>query len=671
MLLRIVLAGLACVWTSQAALKKIYLIERTDVPGYPYERIVAKAHFAVDPQLAANRIIRDLDLAPKNADGQVEFSADLFVLKPRNPADGNGTLLFEVCNRGRKLMLGTFNFAPSNLNPRSKEDFGDGYLLKQGYTLVWLGWQADVPVSEADLLRLHAPVARHRDGPVTGLVRAQWIPDAKIRSQSLADRTMLAYPAMNPDDRRLKLTVQDSPSSPRREIPRPQWQFAREEGGKVVPDATHVYLASGFEPGKIYELVYTAQDPVIVGLGPAGIRDLVSFLRYERDGAVLLGDQSRFLKHAIAFGTSQSGRFLRTFLYFGFNRDEKDRKVFDGVWAHVAGAGRGSFNHRFAQPSRDGHPFFNLWYPTDIFPFTDLAQTDSETGLTDGILSRAEQDKTVPKIFYTNGSYEYWGRAASLIHTSLDGTRDFPLAPETRIYLLAGTQHGAGAFPPRKGSTQHLSNPNDYRFAMRGLLKALTEWVKEGKQPPPSAFPSLARGELTAPRNLAFPKIAGVRLPENIQTAWRADFGEEFRSRGIVTQEPPVLGKPFPTLVPQVDRDGNETSGIRLPEIQVPLGTYTGWNLRDPAIGAPDQLYSMVGAFFPFPRTRKEREQSRDPRLSIEERYASKQEFLAKIRQAASALAQSRYILAEDVSLLEQRASMMWDQLASPGAGSQ
>lgn len=654
MLARTAVLLLAAALSAGAAVKKIYVVERTDVPGYRYERIVAKAHLAVDPKVEANRSIRDIDLAPRNEQGLVEFSTDLYVIKPRNPVEGNGTVLFEVSNRGNKGMLGMFNMVGSNRNPKDNADFGDGYLLKQGYTLVWIGWQADVP-NEAGVMRLFAPAARQDGQTITGPVRSQWIVDRKVTEYSLGDRgTHIPYPVANPSDPAATLTVQDTAYGPKRAIPRAHWRFA--EGGRVEMEA-------GFEPGKIYEVVYTAKDPTVVGLGPAAVRDLISFFKYDGDGVILLGEQYNHIKRAIAFGTSQSGRFLRTYLYHGFNRDEKNRKVFDGVWAHVAGGGQGSFNHRFAQPSRDGHPFLNILYPTDIFPFTDSEQTDPETGLTDGILSRAIKDNVVPKIFYTNGSYEYWGRSASLIHTSVDGSKDVAPASNTRIYLLSGTQHGPGSFPPRRNHTQNLANPNDYRFAQRGLLAAMNAWLKDGKEPPPSNHPQISRDNLVALGALAFPKLPGVNLPRTTQVAWRSDFGPGFRSKGIVTKEPPEPGKQFPILVPQVDRDGNETSGIRLPEIQVPLGTYTGWNLRDGSQGGGGEYLNMVGSFVPFARTKAERAKNKDPRPSIQERYGSRDKYLAKISGAARSLAQSGYVLAEDVPLLEQRAAKEWDTL--------
>ena len=580
---------LACPAT--AAVMRIEVLERTSILNGkqfgavgPYERIRARVFFEVDPKLAPNRIISDIDLGPKNAQGRVEFSSDCYLIAPVDSSKGNGTVLFEVSNRGRKGMLGMFNRASGSLDPKSEAEFGDGFLLEQGFTLAWLGWQFDVP-QEADLIRLHAPVASQGSNPIRGIIRAEHIPESKTRSFSVGDRTMVPYPAVNPNDAGLRLTVRDRRDGPRKTIPRQQWQFGRDQDGKAVPDNGSVFMASGFEPGRIYELVYTAQDPVLVGLGPAGIRDFISFLKHGAPDDVsrtLFTGGPRKFSQALGFGVSQSGRFLRTFLYYGFNQDEQTRRCFDGLLVHVAGAGRGSFNHRFAQASRDGHPFMNCFYPTDIFPFTDLDQTDPETKLTGGILNRAMKENVVPKIFYTNSSYEYYGRAASLIHTSLDGMQDAALPESSRVYMFAGGQHGPAAFPPSRQRTQQMPNPNDFRWSMRALILALNRWVAEGKEPPASRYPRLKDGNLTALQGLKFPKVSGVRLPTRIQTAYRLDFGPDFRSKGIVSIEPPKVGKPFPTLVSQVDQDGNEVAGIRLPAIQVPLATYTGLESESP-----------------------------------------------------------------------------------------
>jgi hypothetical protein len=305
----------------------------------------------------------------------------------------------------------------------------------------------------------------------------------------------------------------------------------------------------------------------------------------------------------------------------------------------------------------------NLFYPTDIFPFTDLDETDPEAGLTDGLLARAMKEGVTPKVFYTNSSYEYWGRSASLIHTTIDGQKDAPLPDTTRIYFFAGGQHGPASFPPAKNHAQNLSNPNDYRWAMRALLVAMDRWVRDGAEPPASQYPRIAQDTLVPLGAVQFPKIPGVAVPTRIQKAYRVDYGPEFRSSGIISVEPPKVGKAFPVLLPQVNADGNETSGVRMPDIQVPLATYTGWNLRAADIGAPDELFSMQGSFIPFSRTRAERELHHDPRLSIAERYSGREQFLEKIGAAARNLAAGGYLLEGDVSRVVEHSAMEWDYL--------
>jgi Alpha/beta hydrolase domain len=623
--------------TSFAAVKSIEVIERTDVLDSaafgatgPYERILARAHFAVDPKLAPNRIIADIDLAPRNESGEVEFSADLYILKPRDSAKGNGTAIVEISNRGGKGLLGMFDLASGSTDPSTQAEFGDNFLLENGFTMVWVGWEFDIPPSPK-LLHLNAPIATDHGQPIYGLVRSEWEGDQRVTTISLGDRTQVPYPVADENHSANKMFVRDTVNGERRPIARNKWTFS---------DATHVSMEDGFEPGKIYEVIYQAKNPVLVGLGPAAVRDIVSFLKYGGE-ETLLGDQRKYLKRALGFGVSQSGRFLRTFLYDGFNQDEKNRRVFDGVWAHVAGAGRGSFNARFAQPSRDGHPFLNVAYPVDIPPFTD----------NDGLLAKATQANVVPKIFYSNGSYEYWGRAASLIHTTPDGKQDAPLAKDTHVYFFAGSQHGAGSIPPRKVEAVNLGGANDYRTGMRALLIAMQAWLKDDKEPPPSQYPKIGKDQLVPIGAFAFPKIVDLLTPHRKREAYRLDF----------SAEPPKVGPAFPTLVPQVDLDGNETSGIRMPEIQVPLASYTGWNLRSSKIGAPAELFSMVGSWIPFPVNKTERENSKDPRLSIEERYKSKRDYLERITTAAQKLVDQGYLLDQDIPKLRDRAAKEWD----------
>lgn len=644
-----------------AVVVRVEVLERSDVlagKSYgktgPYEKIAGRVYFAVDPKLPANRIIADIDKAPRNDRGLVEFSSDLMVLKPRDPSLGNGAVLLEVNNRGGKTLLSMFNVGTGSRNPVTAEEFGDGFLFERGYTLVWVGWQFDVP-RNADLMRVYPPVATDRGKTITGPVRAEWVADKREFSHSLGDRSHIPYTPANPDDPALQLTVRDSVLGPRTVIPRNRWRLV---------EGTHVSMESGFDPGRLYEIVYTAKSPALVGLGPAAMRDFISFLKYGHDEAVTaLSDQKRYLKRAYAFGSSQSGRFQRTFLYYGFNGDEKDRPVFDGMMVHVAGGGRGSFNHRFAQPSRDGHPFLNTLYPTDIFPFTDEPQTDPETGVTEGLLDRARQRKVVPKIFYTNSSYEYWGRCASLIHTSVDGSSDVAPPENTRIYLFAGSQHGPASFPPVKGEIQHLPNFNLFTAGMRAVLTNMDRWVAVGVPAPPSVYPRIADGTLVAVKGVRWPKIPGMPLATLPKKAYRVDFGPEFRTAGIISIEPPKVGKEFPTMVSQVDGDGNETAGILTPAIAAPLGTYAGWNLRSPSIGAPQELFSMQGSFVPFAKTRHDRLKRKDPRPSIEERYQNRADYAAKVEAAARTLVDKGYLLNIDVPRLAARSLALWDWL--------
>ena len=621
----------------------------------PYEKLSGTIYFAVDPRNTANQIITDIDKAPRNAAGKVEFSSDFYLIKPKDASSGNGTLLYEVSNRGGKGMIGFFNRASGSLDPETAEQFGDGFLLEHGFTLLWVGWQFDPPL-RTGLVRIYPPIAREADGrAIQGLVRSDFVPVESITQASLADRDHIAYPVANVDDPANVLTVRDSVEGTRRAIPRDQWQFT--EDGKGIR------MAAGFEPRKIYEVVYRAQDPPVVGVGPAAVRDAVSRLKYE--SAEELGLSKGAIRRAIAFGISQSGRFLRTFLYYGFNEDEAHRKAFDGVMAHVAGAGRGSFNHRFAQPSRDAHPYLNFFYPTDIFPFTDVAQRDPETGVQDGLQTHRMKSQFAPRVFYTNSSYEYWGRAASLVHTTVDGLEDAPLPTNVRAYLLAAGQHGVAGFPPSRSIGQQLNNPLDYRWVMRSLLLSMNRWIADGAEPPASAYPRVDKGTLVSPDKLRFPRIPSVNVPTVPHRAYRADYGPDFIGKGIVSQEPPRVGSAYPILVPQVDGDGNEVAGIRVPELAVPLATYTGWNMFNERSGPRDVVSSMQGSFIPFPRTQADRERTGDPRRPVDERYKSREHYLSLISKAATDLIEKGYLSKADLPRIVEQAGTRWDYVTS------
>jgi hypothetical protein len=665
--------GLAAMPAS-AEVVRIEVTSRADLVGGqpfgaagPYEKLSGKIFFAVDPALPANRIVTDIDKAPRNTAGKVEFSSDFFLIKPKRIEKGNGAVLYEVSNRGGKGMLGFFNHATGSADPTPPADMGDGFLMKQGFTLLWVGWQFDVP-QRAGLMRVYTPTATENGRPIRGVIRSDFVPTEKEFDHSLADRNHAAYVVVDPNDPNNVLTVRDSVEGPRRIIPREQWGFARDETGKRIADTTHVYMATKFEPNKIYEVVYSAENPPLVGLGPAAIRDVVSMLKYK--SADPLSIPAGAITRATAFGVSQSGRFLRKYLYDGFNRSEDNRKVFDGVIAHVAGAGRGSFNHRFAQPSRDGHPYLNFFYPTDVFPFTDVAQKDPETGVTDGLLTHPGSPELLPKIFYTNSEYEYWGRAASLIHTTVDGTGDAPLMDNVRIYLLSAGQHGPAGFPPPQTIGQQKNNPLDYRWAMKALLVAMDRWTATGTTPPPSRYPRIADGTLVSPEKLRFPKLAGVTTTTTTLRAYRVDYGPRFATEGVITFEPPKIGRAFPMLVPQVDADGNGIAGIRMPELAVPLATYTGWNLFNDRSGPTTVLSSMQGSYIPLARTGAERKQKNDPRAAIDERYRDKDQYIGQVSKAAQGLIDQGYLLQEDLAVVVKNAARHWDYIASTASPS-
>lgn len=615
----------------------------------PYEKLVGKVEFALDPKLAANEMVVDLPLAPRNARGEVEFSADFYLLKPVDAAKGNGRLFYEVGNRGTKAMLGAFQKAVASLDPVTDAHFGDGSLMEQGFTLLWMGWQWDVPDGR---MRMEMPIATENGRPITGMVRGNFIPDERAGPQPLGDRGHKTYPVLDLASPENVMTVRANRTDPSRVVPRDRWRFADEKS---------VTMDGGFEPGMIYDVVYRTKDPRVVGVGLAGTRDLVSFFKHEKGAENPVPN----IRWALAWGSSQTGRFLRHFIYQGFNADALGRRVFDGVLDEKGGAGRGSFNHRFAQASRDALEHYNILYPVDMFPFTDGAQTDPVTGLTDGLLARAEKSGTAPKIFHILTNSEYFNRAGSLIHTDVRGERDAELPPDTRIYLVSGAPHIIGPFPPvsKKSGTlvgQAVENPLDYHPVVRALFRAMDRWVTEDAPPPPSRYPKIADGTLVPRDGGGWPAIPGLRLPPPQLIAYRLDFGANWL-RGIVDNEPPKIGSPYVVRVPAVDADGNDRAGVRSPELAVPLATHFGWNYRDAGIGAPGHLAGEIGSYIPFARTRPEREQSGDPRASIEERYPNEEAYLGRITAAANDLVAQGYLLARDVPDLMAHAAAHWD----------
>jgi len=610
-----------------------------------YEWLVGRIDFALDPADPHNAGIVDLDRARRDADGRVPFSSDLQVLRPIDSSKGNGVLLFEVANRGRRGLLTRFNRARPGNDATTITDVGDGLLMREGYTLVWIGWEIDVP---APLLRIDAPTAMLPPGADDRL-SVELMYNDRLAEVSLIDdpagRPPVIYPPAEPLGRSDVLTVRDRFWENGEVIPRDRWRFV------ARPDnLPRLQLDGGFEPGRYYRVTYRATMPLVAGVGFAAIRDAAAaFVR--RSDLPIQG------RAAYAFGNSQTGRWLRQFLYEGFNVDERDRRVFDAIWIHIAGAARGSFNERFATPTHG-----DVFRPT-LFPFSDVEQTDVD-GTRDGLQARYRPDQR-PKMFYTNTPVEYWGggRAEALAHTTIDGRRDLTPPDNVRIYLLAGTQHIEGAFPPPdrtrqpggestlpgaagRNSGQQLMNPTPQGHVMRALLRALHQWVAEGTPPPASQYPRLGDKTLVAIREVKFPAIPGVSDPRGIEGPARIVGGKR---------------TPLPHLVPQVDRDGNDIAGIRVPEVAVPLATTTGWNFRDQSVGNPGVIYQLLGSYIPFAPTKAKRQANGDPRLSIEERYRGVDDYLQRIRSAATELIRGRYLLQEDLDDMLTRARAHWN----------
>jgi hypothetical protein len=616
-----------------------------------YERIIGVLRIGVDPLNPANAAITDLGAASRNAAGLVECEADFYLLKPCDAARGNRRLLLDVPNRGRKVALGMLNSTVRVPDPTTPEDFGNGFLMRWGYTVAWCGWQHDVPRQDG-LMALTVPTARGANGPIGGPVACEWRPNSRVAMLPMADRYHTAQPTADLEDPAARLTVRAHAGAPAVAVPRAAWRFT---------DATHIGLEGGFEPGKLYELVYRAEHPPLVGLGLLAVRDTAAWLRSgsAADGNPCAGE----LERAYVLGVSQTGRFLRHFLYLGLNEDESGRRVFDGVMPHVAGARRGEFNQRFGQPSVNATCSVG-----SLFPFTDVPEIDPVTGERGALLGRLAARGTLPKIITTNTSAEYWRGDASLVHTDVEGTRDVVPHPETRVYLFAGSQHSPGALPPPDADPNTGSrglqtfNVVDYTPLLRAALVNLDRWVTAGVEPPPSVVPRLKDGTAVPAESTRdrYTRLPGVRFADRIERPRRLDFGPDL-DRGVLHDLPPKTGAPFVTFVPSIDDDGNDVPGIRPVELLTPLATYTGWNPRHPDQGAPGDLMSMLGSTLPFTPTRAAREASGDPRRSIEERYPSRADYLARVRESATRLVAQRHMLEEDVDGAVERAGRLWD----------
>lgn len=622
----------------------------------PYERLLGRVHFAIDPQNEHNQQIVDLKLAPRNDNGQVEFWADFELLACANQAKMNGAVFYEVNNRGRNTAANLIDGG------------GDDFLCRQGFVVLWSGWIAEVQPG-AGRWRMQAPFATENDKPLRGLVRNEFVLDKPTARASIAHRANLG--SFKPADdavRNAILSFREREAEPRRVVPRADWKFvvsnitgegftSETETGQLP--LVEIELNGGLQPGLIYEVVYEAEGAPVQGVGMAGIRDIISSLKFstkQEQNPLLSAAGKPLLQRAHGFGTSQSGRLLRHFLWEGFNADEQGRPAFDGVISHVAGGGLGSFNHRFASPTRTNGQHDEHLFPADFFPFAYGDQEDPHTGQVDGILRKSRETKTPPKVFHTQSSSEYWHRSGSLVHTDPLGKRDAEVPPEVRIYSFGGTNHGSGGgVPGAKTNGQLPSSPADYRPLMRALVMALDAWVKNDTAPPPSVYPQISDGSLVGWREneSGWPKLPGISYPQVVQQPALLYRGPWWDRLKIATLEPPEIRENYVVRVPVITGNGNERGTLNVPAITVPIGSYTSWNTRDKSVGAEGELLSLQGGFIPFTKNAAERAAAKDPRPAIAELYASYEDYEKKYLTAAEKLVEQRYLLAEDLPRLK------------------
>ena len=633
-----------------------------------YERLTGRAHYAVEP----TGDVVDLDKAPRDAAGRVHFAADFTILKPLELARGNRRVFYDYGNRGHKRALQYFNDAPHSNDPLTLAHAGNGFFMRRGYSVAWVAWEGDMLPGDGRMV-LDVPVATDNGTPITGPVRVEYIPDSDgARTSPLSGRVSgHSYSTASMDTKDAVFTRRRYPYDTPELIPHGQWCFATEAAGfgtetntaetALIPSGWHIHYPAGFRPGWIYELIYTAKDPKVMGLGHIAVRDFASFLKYDRTDANPL----RGTEKAYAWGRSQTGRCLRDFVYRGFNADAEGRRVFDGALPHVAGAGRKWMNHRFASPIVSGgqqyEDHFNI---ADSFPFSYAMSSDHLTGKRDAILKRPETD---PLVFHTQSATEYWARRGSLAHTDTQGN-DLPQPETVRVYLWSGSQHGANPLltNPSRGIGAHYSNNVHTSPFFRAMLDAMDAWATHGTSPPDSRIPMRADNTLVdyATWRDRFPRIPGALTLAAATALPLMDFGPD-AGKGIL-KEPPTFvhgrndpggpGLGYTVLVPSVDADGNDIPGVRAPMVAAPLGTYTGWNPRAHGHGHGMQ-WRFEGSYIPFPETPSERAATGDPRASILERYATKEAYRTAIGAAARELVAQGLMLEEDVERVEAMAA--------------
>ncbi len=666
---RFLLAGLCACLAATAAHAGItrIVIDRIDAPAFDgrefgnvgrFEKLSRRAFGEVDPAAPHNAGIAFLQDAPRNARGRVEYVVDISIIQPVDAARGNGTLLYDVVDHGARRAFDTFHFGEHGGNSPSRAvDTGDAFLLRQGYTLVVSGWQADVPREDNEIIA-DFPVVIRGGSQVVRPIRIELIasrPSFTLHLGADHDRVLKPYPLFERVAARAQLVRRAHADAPDGIIPRDEWMFGACRDGKLVtPSNSEVCLPAGFSPDAVYYLTYHASDPLPAALGFAATRDVVSFLRYDTSNANPLiahgahEPHKHTIRHTIGFGRAQGGRFLKDFIHQGFNQDEANRIVFDGAMPLATGALLTGINTEFAPPVRASTALAGHCAAGDQFPFTYETLTDPVSGRTDGLLAKCRTQKACPKIMHLDSGTEPWSSRASLVITDPLGRRDAPVPDNVRLYYFAGTQHAPVLQSRFNAMCQNPVNPNSYKESMRALLVALQAWVSAGRVPPASRVPTLAAGTLVRPlpqREAGFPDIPGRKYTGEVNHLFLND------SEAPLPRHVP--GRQYAVLVPRVDRDGNDLPGIRSVTLQVPLGTHTGWNLRRKGL-AEDRQCHPDGSYFPFARYRVDR--GNDPRPTLEERYGSKLNYVRQVEAAIQRLQKEGFLITEDADRLLREA---------------
>lgn len=647
---------------SSAAITQIQITSQTPAFGGvsfgavgQYENLVGTAFGEVDPADPLNAIITDIALAPKNANGKVSYSMDFSIFKPVNTALGSHTLVYDVVNRGR-MSIPALDIGSSGTNP------GDGFLENNGFTIVYSGWEGDVTTG----IKMVLPVAKNPDGSaITGQVRSEYILTAAASTQDVTAAP--AYEAVSTSNVGATLTQRVHQHDARVPIANSDWAFADCSTTPFpgVPSTTKVCLRGGFDTNHIYEVIYTAKNPTVTGIGFAATRDFISFLRYGSAGVT--NPLGTSIQNAIIYGSSQSGRWIRTFIQLGFNQDEARRMVVEGAIPHKA-SNRGAFNIRFAQPTRlSGTQHTEAQFPGAESPQTWAPYNDVISGVNAGQLDRCRSTSSCPKIFHTITDTEYWQSLMSLNTTDLFGKKDLVIPPEVRIYQFSSTQHGGGdptllptVVPAAPVNCQLPTNPNSFIPAQRALLLALRDWIVSGTAPPQSAFSKLGNGSLAPVSSINIPYNPSVNfsLAQMVNVKNYLDRGALFNvadASGVMA-EPFVVKGLYYALLPQVDADGNDIDGIRNVNVQVPMGTYTGWNPRKAGFSEGDSC-DLTGGYIPLFKTQAQRVAAGDPRPSVAERYPTHADYVAKVTAAANSLVAARYLLPQDAALAISQAN--------------